>query len=106
MRLSTIPVNETLKHATWTPHGNIVYTLHKVVTITELGKVIVSTRMPYPLYLSVSHKDIFYLADHNLAIFQSTDDSMTWDLVFKPNDEWNSYQVFKETNDHTDHSWT
>ena len=102
---STILVN-TLTHVTWTPRGKIVYTSAEVVTITELGKVMYSTFMPYPLYLSVSNDKIIYLADRNKGIFQSTDDGKTWKLIFKPNDEWNSYQTFKATVGHTDHLWT
>ena len=74
--LSTIPINEMLILATWTPRGNIVYMSNKVVTITELGEVKASTHMPFPLYLSVSSDDIIYLADGNKRIFQSTDDGM------------------------------
>ena len=83
---SIIPVNVTLTHATWTPRGNIVNTLDEVVTVTELGKDLVSTRMSYPLYLSVSNNECIYIADHNLGIYQSIDNGITWDHVFKPND--------------------
>ena len=96
--LSTIPVNGTLIHATWTPLGNIVYTSDEMVTVTDSCKDLVSTRMTCPLYLSVSNNESIYLADRNLGIYQSIDDGMTWDCVFEQNDAWNFYQVFRTTN--------
>ena len=69
-----------------------------MVTVTDSGKDLVSTRMTCPLYLSVSNNESIYLTDRNLGIYQSIDDGMTWDCVFEQNDAWNFYQVFRTTN--------
>ena len=107
--LSTVTVNDTLTHATWTPSGYIVFTSYintKVVTVTEFCTVVYSTYMPFPQYLSVSSDNVIYLADRNKGIYQSTDDGMTWSLVFKSNDKWTILQVHKVTMSKTDYFWT
>ena len=110
--LSTITINnyDKLWDATWTPRGNIVYTTcpsNKVVVMSESGKVITThTQMTVPRYLSVSSDDIIYLADSNTGVYQSTDDGVSWSLVFKSTDERHCWQVIKVTTDHSDDFWT
>ena len=112
LHLSTITTNDNdkLKDATWTPRGNIVYTTRyskKVVVMSESGKVITTyTQMTRPQYLSVSSDDIIYLADYETGVYQSTDDGVSWSLVFKSTDGWHCYQVIKVTTDHSDDFWT
>ena len=110
--LSTITTNDNdeLIDATWTPRGNIVYTTYpsnKVVEMSESGKVInTHTQMTSPRYLSVSSDDIIYLADSSTGVYQSTDDGVSWSLVFKSTDGWHCEQVIKVTTDHSDDFWT
>ena len=110
--LSTITTNnnDELRDATWTPRGNIVYTMrnsNKVVVMSESGKVITThTQMTEPLCLSVSSDDIIYLADYKTGVYQSTDDGVSWSLVFKSTDRWHCRQVIKVTTDHSDDFWT
>ena len=110
--LSTITTNDNdgLLDATWTPRGNIVYTTwnsNKVVVMSESGKVITThTQMTKPLYLSVSSDDIIYLADYETGVYQSTDDGVSWSLVFESTDGWHCWQVIKVTTDHSDDFWT
>ena len=113
--LSTITTKETdndkLCDATWTPRGNIVYTTYsnKVVVMSESGKVITThTQMTSPRCLSVSNDEIIYLADYKTGVYQSTDDGVSWSLVFKSTDEWNCWQVIKVTTGHSDSDdfWT
>ena len=110
--LSTITTNnnEKLRDATWTPRGNIVYTTwnsNEVVVMSESGKDITThTQMTGPRYLSVSSDDIIYLADYETGVYQSTDDSVSWSLVFKSTDGWHCRQVIKVTTDHSDDFWT
>ena len=110
--LSTITTinNDKLWDATWTPRGNIVYTTcysNKVVVMSESGKVITThTQMKDPRYLSVSNDDIIYLADYKTGVYQSTDDGVSWSLVFKSTDGWHCWQVIKVTTDHSDDFWT
>ena len=109
--LSTITTNnnDTLWDATWTPRGNIVYTTfnYKVVVMSESGKVITTyTQMTVPRCLSVSSDNIIYLADYMTGVYQSTDDGVSWSLVFKPTDGWHCKQVIKVTTDHSDDFWT
>ena len=96
--------------ATWTPRGNIVYTTcpsNKVVVMSESGKVITThTQMTLPQYLSVSSDNIIYLADSETGVYQSTDDGISWSLVFKSTDEWHCWQVIKVTTNHCDDFWT
>ena len=110
--LSTITTNnnDELWDATWTPRGNIVYTTwysNEVVVMSESGKVITThTQMTKPQHLSVSSDDIIYLADYETGVYQSTDDGVSWSLVFKSTDGWHCYQVIKVTTDHSDDFWT
>ena len=110
--LSTITTNnnDKLYDATWTPRGNIVYTTYdsnKVVVISKSGKVITThTQMTEPQWLSVSNDDIIYLADSQTGVYQSTDDGVSWSLVFKSTDGWHCEQVIKVTTDHSDDFWT
>ena len=109
--LSTITINnnDKLWDTTWTPRGNIVYTTfsNKVVVMSESGKVITThTQMTKPRYLSVSNDDIIYLADLETGVYQSTDDGVSWSLVFKSTDGWHCWQVIKVTTDHSDDFWT
>ena len=110
--LSTITTNYNygLWDATWTPRGNIVYTKwnsNEVVVMSESGKVITThTQMTRPRRLSVSYDDIIYLADSKTGVYQSTDDGVSWSLVFKSTDGWHCLQVIKVTTDHSDDFWT
>ena len=108
--LSTITTIDMLFDATWTPRGNIVYTTyysHKVVVMSESGKIITThTQMTSPHYLSVSSDDIIYLADSKTGVYQSTDDGVSWSLVFKSTDGWHCRHVIKVTTDHSDDFWT
>ena len=111
--LSTITTNneDRLYDATWTPRGNIVYTTYPskkmVVVMSESGKVITKhTRMTSPRHLSVSSDNIIYLADYKTGVYQSTDDGVSWSLVFKSTDGWHCREVIKVTTDHSDDFWT
>ena len=96
--------------ATWTPRGNIVYRIrysNKVVVMSESGKVITThTQMKRPQFLSVSSDDIINLADWETGVYQSTDDGVSWSLVFKSTDGWHCKQVIKVTTDRSDDFWT
>ena len=115
--LSTITIdnNNKLKSdklwdATWTPRGNIVYTTYNsntVVVMSECGKVIFKrTQMTEPRHFSVSCDDIIYLADYKTGVYQSTDDGVSWSLVFKLPDGCYCRQVIKVTTEHSDDFWT
>ena len=125
--LSTITINDNdyLRDASWTPHGNIVYTTwnrKKVVVISESGRVITTQneitmsesdkvittekKITEPRYLSVSSDDNIYLTDWKTGVYQSTDDGVSWNLVFNSTDEWHCRQVIKVTTDHSDDFWT
>ena len=109
--LSTITTknNDKLWDATWTPRGNIVYTTcgysNRVVVMSESGEVIATHKMTELRCLSVSCDDIIYLADET-GVYQSTDDCVSWSLVFKSTDGWHCGQVIKVTTDHSDDFWT
>ena len=109
--LSTITTNDNdqLWDATWTPRGNIVHTTwdsNKVVVMSESGEVISThTQMTEPRDLSVSNDDIIYLADSKTGVYQSTDDGVSWSLIFKSTDEWHCKQVIKVTTYHSDDFW-
>ena len=111
-RLSTVTTvnNDKLFDASWTPRGNIVYTTYdsnKVVVISESGQVITThTQMTSPHRLSVSNDDIIYLVDYATGVYQSTDDGVSWSLVFKPADGRQCWQVIKVTTDSSDDFWT
>ena len=106
----TIKDNDRLCDATWKPRGYIVYATensNKVVVMSQSDKVITThTQMTEPRYLSVSCDNIIYLADSKTGVYQSTDDGVSWSLVFKSTDGWHGFQVIKVTTDHSDNFWT
>ncbi len=109
--LSTITINEseTLYDAAWTPFGNIVvttWTNHKVVLISDTGKIITAhTQMTQPSSISVSNNFIIYIADLEVGVYQSTDDGVSWALIFKPNIGWRCWQVIDVTIDNMKDFW-
>ena len=110
--LATITINDNDKlwDATWTPRGNIVYTTfksNKVVVMSESSEVITTnTQTTSPLYLSVSNDDIIYLANWGTGVYQSTDDGVSWSLVFESTDGRHCMQVIKVTTEDSDNFWT
>ena len=109
--LSTIAINENDKlcNAKWTPRGNIVYTTDnskKVVVMSESGKIITKHQMEEPRRFSISNEDIIYLADFKTGVYQSTDDGVSWSLVFKSADGRHCTEVIKVTTYHSDDFWT
>ena len=85
--ISTVvpPSGDRMIDAIWTPRGNIAYTTFenkRVVVITEAGKVVKKTHMIFPMWLSASDDGIIYLADSIKGVYQSTDDGVSWRLVF------------------------
>ena len=111
---STITINDNdndmLWDASWTPLGNIVYTKfssNEIVIVSESGNVIAThTEMISPQCLSVFNDDILYLAESMTGVYQSTDDGVSWSLVFKSTDGWHCRQVIKVATDHSDDFWT
>ena len=101
-----------LKDATWTPRGNILYTISKSYYVTLMsgtGEVISYSKMQDPHCLSVSNNDTIYLADYTYAIYQSTNEGRNWTIVFDSqvtDPPWVCYRVIKITTNHTDNYWT
>ena len=80
---------------------------NKVVVMSESDGVITThTQIPEPQCLSVSNDNTIYLADRNTGVYQSTDDGISWKLVFKSTDGWHCWQVIKVTNNYRDDFWT
>ena len=109
--VTIITTEASLYDATWTPRAKIVYTTvnsKKVVVISETGQVIVShSQMAEPQHLSVSNDDIIYLADYKTGVYQSTDDGVSWSLVFNATDNaWHCVQAIKVFSNHGDDFWT
>ena len=110
--LSTISTinNETLCDAIWTPRGNIIYTTddgNKVIVMSDIGSVIsIYKKLTDPRYLSLCGNDIIYLTDWETGVFQSTDDGISWSLVFKSTDGRHCEQVIKVAKEHSDDFWT
>lgn len=78
--------NNYVHDATWTPRGNIVFTIRKqpaqVMTVTRTGDVVATTKMNDALQLSVSADDVIYVACGTRGVYQSTDDGERWSRVF------------------------
>ena len=110
---SAIIINDSLCDATWTPRGNIVYSTcdysDEVVRMMflEADKVnFTRTGTANPRHLSVSNDDVIYLADYEIGVYQSTDDGVSWSLVFKLTDGWNCLKVIKVPTNNSDYFWT
>ena len=121
--LSTITINDndqlstsnidSVCDATWTPHGSIVYTTknNKLVVISASGEVSTpQTQIKCPQKLHVSSDGIIYLTDTDwtigLNVYQSTDDGVSWSLVFKIAGRMQFYkELFKVATDHVDEFW-
>ena len=95
----TLRNNDKLQDAAWTPLGNIVYTTisGKVVAKPNASETYQSTKMKGRGYLSVSPDGIIYLGDSEVGVYQSTDEGLTWSLVFKVIGEWHCWRVVKVT---------
>ena len=108
--LLTINCELLLLDAQWTPHGNIVYTTHSEIlkVVKESNEVIAThTHIKKPYGLSVSTDKIIYLADWETGVYQSTDDGISWSLVFLNSiDGSHFWRVIKVTIDHIDSFWT
>ena len=99
--------------ATWTPRGNIVYATYndKLVVMSELGKVSTTqTHLKSIQKLHVSSDDIIYLTTIDWGIsqgvYQSTDDGVSWSLVFNITDEFLFRKdLIKVATDHVDEFW-
>ena len=107
--LSTITLNDQLFDVKWTPRGNIVYTTYgsnKVVSMLQSGDILSQTQMTNPQHLSVSNDNVIYLTDYEAGIYQSTDDGITWKLMFKPTGGGNRWQTVKVINEQSDDFWT
>ena len=96
--------------ATWTPRGNIIYTItasNRVMVTLDSGIEILEFFANEVLqFLSVSNDDIIYLTGGNAGVYQSTDDGFSWSLVLKGVDYQHFSQVNKVTTDHSDDFWT
>jgi hypothetical protein len=105
-----LPDGDTLQDAVWTARGNIVYSAHnsnRVVAMTRHGYVIQHTMRFVPNWLSVSLEDVIYLADARSGVYQSTDDGVTWSLVFKPAGGWRcAHAIQVSTDSHTNVFWS
>ena len=105
--------SDMLWDATWTKHGNIVYTTYygrpnKIVVMSASGKVITintSNQMSQQQFLSKSSDGTFYLADKEAGIYQSIDDGFSWSFVFKATSAWKCLHVIKVTGDDGDDFW-
>ena len=96
--------------AKWTPLGSIVYTTNAstVGKVSEASDVLIRPiiyQMKAPRYLTVDFNTI-YLTDLETGVFQSTDDGVSWNMVFKATDGWDCVQVIRVTSNLTDDFWT
>ena len=110
-RSSTIMIDviDGMFDAVWTPLGNIAYTTFKsgkVAVITEIGQVSTQYQLKKPIRLSVSYDNVIYVADFLAGVYQSTDDAMSWSLVFNLTDGANPIQAVKVATDFCDDFWT
>ena len=112
LHYSTIQIStsyESPYDATWTPLGNILYTLAStgmVVLISESGKFITeNTKMIRPRGLSVSYDNIIHLVD-SLGVYQSTDDGVSWSLVFNLPEEASCWHAIKVNANYSEDYWT
>ena len=107
--LFTIYIIGQPRDAIWTSNGSIVLTkfnYNTVVVISDSGKVITThTQISNPGYFSASDDGIIYLADIMEGVYQSTDNGMSWGLVFKSANGWHCLLVIKVTKDYFDDFW-
>ena len=108
--LTNITTNDEINDASWTPRGNIVFCTwtNRVVVASESGKVILThVHIGSPRRFSISNDDIIYLADKRLSgVYQSTDDGVSWSIVFKSTDGWGCLQVIKVATNNGNDFWT
>ena len=78
----------------------------KVVVILETGDFVASNQMRSALYISVSCDGVIYVADMIAGAYQSTDESISWNLLLIPPENWLCQKVIKVTNGLEDDFWT
>jgi hypothetical protein len=90
--------------ATWTPRGNIVFTIFsvptRVVTMTRTGDVVAKTTLGSAYSLSVSADNVIYVACGLEGVYQSADDGLTWSRLFPCSDNYaeQAIKVFSDIN--------
>ena len=106
--LSNISINkqDLLCDVTWTPSGNIMYTVdngNKLVVLSESGTVIRTIDeivIEAPQLLSIFNGTI-YIAT-SFGVYQSTDDGISWNLVCKANDRRQNFLAIKVNTGYND----
>ena len=114
--LSNISIKNNLFDATWTPHGKIVYTRlgstlkdeSLLVVNSETGIILSrNTQVKNAQYLSVSNDGIIYVTENQEGVYQSEDDGIKWEFVFKPSkNKWVHLKTIKITNGFMDEFWS
>ena len=96
--------------ATWTPRGNIIYTTTalnvKMVLMSQSAEIIaIDEPTRFPRFVSVSNDEIIYLTDYNADVYQSTNEGVSWSLVFSSPDYYLIREVIKVTFENSDELW-
>ena len=100
--------NVFVSDATWTPFGNIVFTIrgNSVVVISDMGSVIKMTQMKDPTSLSVSNDNIIYVVDSETDVHQSLNDGISWSVIFSSVNGWHILSVAKVITQNSEDFWT
>lgn len=81
-----VAVSRVVYDAVWTPRGNIVCAADtNVVVLSSAGEILKKTENATGRYFSVSQDGDIYISDKK-NVYKSTDDGMTWTVMFSAPD--------------------
>ena len=91
--------------AIYTLEGNIVFTTdEQVILITAEGELLSQTFLPFPYSLCITSDGVIYLITHDCYIYRSTDNGISWDVVFQLQNDVKQLMVVP-TSENSDDIW-
>ena len=95
--------------ATWTPRGDILYSLkdeNLLVKLSQNGTFISTLSLPSPYSFLVSNDDSIYVVSSLYGVFKLENEEQNWKLVIKLPFGWNYWQVINVVNEDSEELWT
>ena len=106
--LNVIKANNNMIDATWTPRGDILYSLkdeNLLVKLSQNGTFISTISLPSPYSFLISNNDSIYIVSFLYGVFKLENDEQNWKLVIKLSFGLNYWQVINVVNKDIEELW-
>ena len=106
--LTEISLESELRDVTWTLTGNIVCAVesHHIVRMSLFGKISFRFKIAGILNrFSLSNDGNIYITVRELGVYQSTNDGITWTLLFQSANQWYCIESVKLTTKLSENFW-